>query len=92
MADERRPLEKIAAVILAKLTLGELPRLRVEKVWAGASTGTQCYGCDEPIKPKEIEVEVDLAGALRLRLHERCFRVWQQELERLGCGSVDPES
>ena len=78
------PNAEILRLILSKIADGVLPSVRVEKVWAGYGTGHPCYGCDQPIDGTDVETEINLAGALLLRLHQRCFAIWQQELEIRG--------
>ena len=81
MQDGLGPNAEVLRLVLSKIADGALPSVRVEKVWAGYGTGHRCYGCDQPIDRTEIETEIDLAGALLLRLHRRCFAMWQRELE-----------
>jgi hypothetical protein len=69
---------------LAKLAVGALPNVQVTKLWAGWGTGDICDGCDAPITDNEVENEIELAGAVLLRLHQRCFSIWQYELGDSG--------
>ena len=73
-------------VVQAKVTAGVLLNIEVTKVWVGKTTGSQCYGCDHAIAPSEIEVEVELAGSLVLRLHQVCFGIWQAHVGTLHLG------
>ena len=75
--------------ILAKLAAGSLPRVHAPKVWAGNGSGAKCNGCDSTIAAGDVEIELELAGALVLHLHQRCFGLWQNEVERLARGSVE---
>jgi hypothetical protein len=89
-----RPEREIIALIVSKVAKGSLPDVRVSRVWAGRGTTRPCYGCDEAIAANEIEVEVELAGAVALRLHQRCFRIWQAALAKVerGIGSAEAPS
>jgi hypothetical protein len=80
---ERKREREIVALILSKVAAGSLPDVRVSRVWAGPGTTRPCYGCDEAIAASEIEVEVELAGAVGLRLHQRCFQMWQEALVKV---------
>jgi hypothetical protein len=80
----QRPRTQITAIILAKLAAGALPNVWVSKVWAGPGTGTICDCCDEAITASEVQHEIELAGAVVLCLHPRCFLIWQSTLLRLG--------
>ena len=40
------------------------------------STGRACDGCGEIVGAAEIEHNVDVDGAIVLRLHPECFRAW----------------
>ena len=73
-----------AAIILTKLAGGALPSVRVSRVWARSGTGSTCDGCDADIAASEVEYEIELAGAVVLRLHPRCFWIWQDLLTRRG--------
>ena len=79
MPDERARSE-ITAAILAKLASGALPNVKITKVWAGKGTGEACYGCDASVTTSDVEIEVELSRAVILRLHPRCFRLWQEAL------------
>jgi hypothetical protein len=76
------------ALILSKVAAGALPDIRVSRVWAGPGSARPCYGCDEAIAATEIEMEVELAGAVSLRLHQRCLRTWQEALVKARRGAV----
>ncbi|HET7379877.1 MAG TPA: hypothetical protein VFJ24_07550 [Gaiellales bacterium] len=81
MPESPRPRSEIASLILAKLTSGALPNVCVTRVWAGKGGGHICNGCDSPISVSEGELEVELGKTLVLRLHQQCFRIWQETLE-----------
>jgi hypothetical protein len=88
VAKGRRPKSEIAALILSKVAGGSLPHVRVSRIWAGAGSNRPCYGCEEAIGATEIEVEIELADAVALRLHQRCFRAWQKALDKVTPGSA----
>lgn len=60
-----------------RLAKGLLPHLEEPpKVWMGKGTGRPCDGCGEPIRPDDIETEIDLDRTYRF--HEACLKVWRQ--------------
>ena len=78
----RQPVVDLIGAIAAKIADGTLPRQEFRTFWGGPGTGRQCRGCGLPIPADETEVELALLGAVRLRLHQRCFNVWQRECRR----------
>ena len=91
---QRQSRAEIAAVILSKIADGQLPSIEITRVWAGPGSGRPCDGCDQPVTAADVEHEIDLAGAVTLRLHSGCFMIWQEVLEKRkisgGSGGVWP--
>ena len=54
-----------------------LTNKRPERVWGGKGTGTTCAVCARSIDAIELEFELDFEPPLRM--HARCFAVWDQE-------------
>jgi hypothetical protein len=46
------------------------------RTWSWVSTGRVCDGCGEIVGAAEIEHDIDVDGAIVLRLHPECFRAW----------------
>jgi hypothetical protein len=55
-------------------------------MFAGHGPGRTCDGCDQPIRPEEIEYEFDADGRT-FRLHSDCARLLQLETQKLNAGS-----
>ena len=90
MAEAPKPPREVEVLILAKLAAGASPGIRVDKFWEGKGSGSRCNGCDQTISPDDAETEIELAAAVLLRLHQRCFSAWQLEIGRQGRGHVAP--
>jgi hypothetical protein len=74
----------ITSAVRAKLMAGALPRLDVQKVWAGLGKDAPCSGCDQRITRSEVEHEVYIGDGSSLRFHRTCLSVWQREVARDG--------
>jgi hypothetical protein len=61
---------------LEKTQCGRLPAPNGGTVWAGRGMNGSCNGCDETIRPSEIEFEVDALGTVTLRFHAECHKAW----------------
>jgi hypothetical protein len=70
--------------ILSKLDVGDLPRKRPTKVYAGYGRGYRCAACDRTVTPYDVEYEMDFASGVTHRVHRDCADVWQDECERRG--------
>jgi hypothetical protein len=77
--------------IREKLLLGKLPRgfpssprpgidTNPPSVRLVAGAADVCSGCDEPIHAGELRWEFEYEATLRVRFHESCERVWEEEL------------
>ena len=72
--DDEQDLRRMAR---AAMSAGILPDNRPERVWGGKGTGVTCAVCARSIDAIELEFELDLDPLLRM--HARCFSVWDQE-------------
>jgi hypothetical protein len=59
-----------------KMKRGGLPAPFPAKPWRGRGVGEPCSGCGDVIERDEIEIDVDVRGALTLAFHEECYRAW----------------
>ena len=67
--------------IRAKLTDGFLPKEFLLRVFGRAGSGQLCDACEGTIPEEELEIEGNLAKGGTVRLHVRCFTIWQKERE-----------
>jgi hypothetical protein len=73
----------------------KLPERRPNRTWGGPGLGAQCAICDAPVKPDQVEVELEFApgsSADNYHVHARCFVAWEAErrdLEPARTISVD---
>jgi hypothetical protein len=64
---------------------GKLTALKPSRTWGGPGSGTPCSVCGEPVRPGQMELEIeyrrdgDAPGLDNYRLHVRCFAVWECE-------------
>jgi hypothetical protein len=76
--------EKARAVIQN----GKLPRRSPDRTWGGPGVGGPCAICDLPVRPTELEFEIQFArdgsnpGLDKFHVHIRCFAAW--EFERMS--------
>jgi len=56
-----------------RVVAGALTPPAVYRTWSWVSTGRACDGCGEIVGAAEIEHDVDVDGAIVLRLHAECF-------------------
>jgi hypothetical protein len=56
-----------------RVIAGALPRPTTYRTWSWVSTGRACDGCGEIVGAAEIEHDVEVDGAIVLRLHSECF-------------------
>ena len=89
------------AVLRAKareaIRSGRLPDRRAERVWGGRGLGGPCSLCGAPVKPDEVELEIELApngaaGQQRHALHHPCFSAWELGVQQVSRGLVLPEA
>jgi hypothetical protein len=65
-----------------------LPAGTEVRLWGGPGAGELCALCGEPVRPEQIEYEVDEQrnGATRtFHLHVPCYALWFAELTGLRC-------
>ncbi len=59
-----------------------LPYQEPLRTWAGRGTGVRCNFCGVPIEARDIEYEVELAAAGKLRglhFHFNCYQAWEKQ-------------
>ena len=95
--DESVLREKAREVIQA----GKLPNRRPDRTWGGLGAGAECIICRAPLKPDEVEFEIEFVrngnnpGLDQYRVHLRCFAAWELERDNLDlarrvASSTDP--
>ncbi len=83
MNDESTLRQKARAAIQS----GKLPGRRPERMWGGKGSGAECAICGHPVKPDEVEFELQFPtngagpGLGAWRAHVRCFAAWEFERE-----------
>jgi len=79
--DEDTLREKARTVIQK----GKLPSRRPDRTWGGPGVGAPCAVCDVPVRPTEMEFEIQFArdgdnpGLDKYHVHIRCFAAWEFE-------------
>jgi hypothetical protein len=63
---------------------GALPDRRPDRAWGGSGVGAACAICVTPVRPDELEFEIEFARngddrPATYHLHVRCFEAWQSE-------------
>jgi hypothetical protein len=84
MGEAGRSVIEITALVNAKIAAGLLPAIHIRKVWVGDGTGIRCECCEQHTSASVQEVEIDLSGTVRLRMHRRCYNIWQAEIDKRG--------
>lgn len=76
--------QELRPVARERIAKGQLPRRAPSKIWGGYGTGKPCSLCDQPIKPDEIEYEIECAedAGHAYRFHRVCQSIWQLECAR----------
>ena len=77
--------------IRAKLADGFLPKEFLLRVFGRSSSGQVCDACERIIPAEELEIEGNLAKGGTVRLHVRCFTIWQKEREAEDRRSAGPD-
>ena len=73
--------EKARAVIQN----GKLPSRAPDRTWGGPGVGAPCVICELPVRPNEMEFEIQFArdgdnpGLDKYHVHIRCFAAWEFE-------------
>jgi hypothetical protein len=62
------------------LASGALPPVDGTRSWAGRGTGRTCRICNEPIRPDQIEHEVETPDSMLV--HQTCLMLWREESAR----------
>ena len=90
MNNEATLREKAREVIQS----GKLPAMKPSRTWGGPGSGTECSVCGEPVKPDQMELEIEYCnGGTRdldhYHLHVRCFAAWECESpNHLASGTI----
>jgi ferredoxin len=72
--DEASIRERLRTVIEE----GVLPRVRPNRVWAGACREAHsCAACGVTIDVGETEYDLVIAAGVKLFLHPRCMKLWE---------------
>jgi len=63
---------------------GKLPAMKPSRTWGGPGSGTECSVCGEPVKPDQMELEIEYCNGGtpdldHYHLHVRCFAAWECE-------------
>ena len=77
-----KDLRLLARELMAK---GQLPtQVAPSKMWGAYGTGKHCNLCGQPIRPDEVEYELEygVEPVTHLRFHIVCHSVWQLEVAR----------
>jgi hypothetical protein len=82
--------EALRAKAREAIRSGKLPSSPPKQVWGGQGAGADCTVCGAPVKPEELELEMEFAaagdelGRGSHHVHPRCFAAWQLEMQSLG--------
>ena len=76
--------------IRAKLADGFLPKEFLLRVFGKLGAGQVCDACESIIPASELEIEGNLSKGGTVRLHVRCFTIWQKEREAEDRRSAGP--
>jgi hypothetical protein len=76
---DRSVASDVAASVRDKIQSGAipLPPTPPGKCFVGMGTKRPCDGCDELIRPDEVEYEIDIAERTLL-FHANCLAVWHE--------------
>src|SRR5947209_6522412 len=61
---------------VARFRLASKPRVASWQMQRVTSVGARCVGCDDEFRPDEPHVEVVVAQAVLMELHDECYDVW----------------
>jgi hypothetical protein len=76
-------IEALRALVRLKLADGSLPMNSILRVWGGAGNGEICGVCGAIVNEDEFVMEGSAAADGKgIRLHVRCFSVWESERRR----------
>jgi hypothetical protein len=81
MSDQDILHEKVREAI----QVGKLPNRRPDRTWGGPGVGGDCAICSAPVRPDEVEYELEFArdghapGVDKYHVHIRCMAAWEAE-------------
>ena len=64
--------------VVARFRLADRPRERAWDARRIGEGGGRCFGCDDSFQLGESHVEVVVAEALVMELHDECFETWKR--------------
>lgn len=77
--------ETVRAKARSVIQKGKLPSRTPDRTWGGPGVGALCVICDLPVRPTEMEFEIqfqrngDNPGLDKYHVHIRCFAAWEFE-------------
>jgi len=60
-------------------------------MFAGHGDSQPCDGCDTVILPNQVQYEFDTPNGRIIRLHLRCYGLWEAERRRRGWVGPQPD-
>ena len=71
-------------MIRERIASGTLPAIIHIKRWVGYGQSRLCEGCDDVIRPAQVEHELDFAGGRTVRMHSGCAGLYEAALRSDG--------
>ena len=77
--------ETVRAKARSVIQKGKLPSCTPDRSWGGPGVGALCVICDLPVRPTEMEFEIQFQrngenpGLDKYHVHIRCFAAWEFE-------------
>jgi hypothetical protein len=77
--------ETVRAKARSVIQNGKLPSRAPDRTWGGPGVGALCVICDLPVRPTEMEFEIQFQrngenpGLDKYHVHIRCFAAWEFE-------------
>ena len=59
-----------------KMRRGGLPAPFATRPWRGTGSGDPCSGCADVVTRSDVQVVIDVRGALTLAFHDECYQAW----------------
>lgn len=82
--------ESLRIFIQRKIRDGRLPHDSIRRVWSSPSAGETCDACDTTVSVNQLVMEgpVQAPGKRAVKLHVRCFQIWDSERRAASAVSV----
>jgi hypothetical protein len=64
----------------------KLPIRRADRMWGGRGDGAKCSICSAPVKPDELEFELEYISADGIathHVHVHCLSAWERERDNV---------